>query len=57
MPFTIRTPGPADADRIAELHVETWRETYTHLLPAPAWCGSRGSWPRRVSPLTRDARR
>lgn len=33
MPFALRIPGPADADRIAELHVETWREAYTHLLP------------------------
>lgn len=33
MTLTIRVPGPADADRIAELHVAAWRETYTHLLP------------------------
>lgn len=25
--------GPGDADALAKLHVETWRETYTGLLP------------------------
>ncbi|MBZ4487143.1 GNAT family N-acetyltransferase [Microbacterium sp. cx-55] len=33
MTFTIRTPGPADAATIADLHVATWRQTYSHLLP------------------------
>jgi len=31
--FTIRQPSAADAPRIAELQVATWRETYAHLLP------------------------
>ena len=26
--------GPGDADALAKLHVETWRETYAGLLPA-----------------------
>jgi ribosomal protein S18 acetylase RimI-like enzyme len=26
--------GPGDADALAKLHVETWRETYVGLLPA-----------------------
>ena len=26
--------GPGDADALARLHVETWRETYAGLLPA-----------------------
>lgn len=26
--------GPGDADALARLHVETWRETYVGLLPA-----------------------
>ncbi|MFE5408524.1 GNAT family N-acetyltransferase [Microbacterium sp. NPDC056569] len=34
MTFTLRVPEPRDAAEIAELHVATWRETYTHLLPA-----------------------
>ncbi len=33
MTFTVRAPEPADAREIADLHVATWRETYTHLLP------------------------
>ena len=31
--FTLREPGPRDAAALAELHVATWRETYSHLLP------------------------
>lgn len=33
MTFTIREPVEADAATLAALHVSTWRETYTHLLP------------------------
>ena len=33
MPFTLREPVLPDASEIAELHVATWRETYSHLLP------------------------
>ncbi|MDI3211605.1 GNAT family N-acetyltransferase [Arthrobacter sp. AL12] len=33
MPFTLREPALLDAPQIAELHVATWRETYSHLLP------------------------
>lgn len=33
MPFTIRKPASADAAAIADLHVSTWREAYSHLLP------------------------
>lgn len=33
MDFTIREPSVADAAEIADLHVSTWREAYTHLLP------------------------
>ena len=33
MTFTIRRPGPADAESLALLHVATWQETYAHLLP------------------------
>ncbi|MET3806860.1 ribosomal protein S18 acetylase RimI-like enzyme [Nakamurella sp. UYEF19] len=28
----IRLPTPADAETIAEVHVESWRESYGHLL-------------------------
>ncbi len=31
---TIRPAEGRDADDLAELHVETWRQTYAHLLPA-----------------------
>jgi len=34
MAITLREPTLADAPRIAELHVATWREAYSHLLPA-----------------------
>jgi ribosomal protein S18 acetylase RimI-like enzyme len=33
MPFTLREPALPDAPEIAELHVATWRETYSRLLP------------------------
>ncbi|WP_370589299.1 N-acetyltransferase family protein [Salinibacterium sp. ZJ70] len=29
----VRPAAPRDADELAELHVETWRQTYAHLLP------------------------
>lgn len=29
---TIRVPTPADAGAIAEVHVQSWRESYGHLL-------------------------
>lgn len=31
--FTLRRPGPDDAQELAALHVQTWQETYDHLLP------------------------
>lgn len=33
MPLIVREPKLADAAEIAELHVSTWREAYSHLLP------------------------
>ncbi|MDQ7879574.1 GNAT family N-acetyltransferase [Microbacterium sp. QXD-8] len=33
MTFIVRVPDLAEAAEIADLHVVTWRETYTHLLP------------------------
>jgi len=33
MTFTLRVPVLADADELAALHVSTWQETYTELLP------------------------
>jgi GNAT superfamily N-acetyltransferase len=33
MTFIVRSPILADASEIAELHVSTWREAYSHLLP------------------------
>lgn len=35
--FTLRTPGPADAAALADLHIETWRETYGQQMPAAAF--------------------
>ena len=32
--FTIRAPREDDVEALVELHVQTWRETYAHLLPA-----------------------
>lgn len=34
MTTILRDPVPADADALAQLHVASWRETYSHLLPA-----------------------
>ena len=34
MAVTIREPEPSDSSRIADLHVATWKEAYSHLLPA-----------------------
>ncbi|MCR2827311.1 GNAT family N-acetyltransferase [Microbacterium sp. zg.Y909] len=33
MSFTVREPGRADAGALAALHVSTWQETYSRLLP------------------------
>ena len=33
-PPIVRPAAPEDADGIAEVHIQTWRETYAHLLPA-----------------------
>ena len=33
MPLIFRAAGPADAPELAALHVSTWREAYSHLLP------------------------
>lgn len=33
MNVLIRAPRPVDAPTLAELHVTTWREAYSHLLP------------------------
>ncbi|WP_169580886.1 MULTISPECIES: GNAT family N-acetyltransferase [Microbacterium] len=33
MEYTVRRAEGRDAERIAELHVITWKETYTDLLP------------------------
>jgi ribosomal protein S18 acetylase RimI-like enzyme len=33
MTFAVRPPCIADAPEVAELHVSTWREAYSHLLP------------------------
>lgn len=32
-PVTLRRPRRSDADELARLHVRTWEETYTALLP------------------------
>lgn len=32
-PFILRTPAPEDALEIAGVHVQSWRETYTGLVP------------------------
>mgnify|MGYP002733527982 CR=1 FL=1 len=34
MQVVTREPTGADADRIADVHVASWEETYTELLPA-----------------------
>ena len=33
MTFTVRVPDPSEATEIADVHVQTWREAYSHLLP------------------------
>jgi GNAT superfamily N-acetyltransferase len=32
--IAFRWGGPADAAALAQTHIEAWRETYTHLVPA-----------------------
>jgi ribosomal protein S18 acetylase RimI-like enzyme len=32
--FVVFPPGPTDAEALARVHVTSWRETYTGLLPA-----------------------
>ncbi|WP_040166458.1 GNAT family N-acetyltransferase [Microbacterium gorillae] len=54
MTVTYRTPGPADAAALADLHVGTWREAYSHLLPeeffSDAWlAGRRKMWDHVLS--------
>jgi GNAT superfamily N-acetyltransferase len=34
MTIEVRRAVPADAHGIAEVHVQSWRETYSHLVPA-----------------------
>ncbi|QAY71566.1 GNAT family N-acetyltransferase [Xylanimonas protaetiae] len=36
---TIRTAGPADASRIAQVHVTSWQSAYADLLPAEYLAG------------------
>jgi ribosomal protein S18 acetylase RimI-like enzyme len=36
-PTLIRAPRPGDAAALAELHLETWAETYAGAFPASAW--------------------
>jgi GNAT superfamily N-acetyltransferase len=50
----IREPRASDADQLADLHVETWRQTYTHLLPTGFFteefsAGRRDVWRRRLA--------
>ncbi len=35
----ILAPGPADADDLARVHIQAWRETYAGLLPGPWLAG------------------
>jgi ribosomal protein S18 acetylase RimI-like enzyme len=37
--LTLRRAGPEDARRIAEIHIESWRETYAGMMPAPILAG------------------
>lgn len=51
MRVTTRIPASADAAEIALLHVESWRETYGHLLPGDYFSteyvdGRRHTWER-----------
>ncbi|GAA1864766.1 GNAT family N-acetyltransferase [Paeniglutamicibacter psychrophenolicus] len=36
-PTRIRSPRPEDAAALAELHLETWAETYAGVFPESAW--------------------
>ncbi|MDP4331953.1 hypothetical protein Q7F20_01060 [Curtobacterium sp. A7_M15] len=35
----VRPASVSDADRIARVHVQAWREAYAHLLPASFLAG------------------
>ncbi|WP_203580274.1 GNAT family N-acetyltransferase [Microbacterium hibisci] len=60
MTFTVREPEPPDAAEIADLHVVTWQETYSHLLPADyfdaAWVEDRHRMWTRLLEGGRDRR-
>jgi len=48
MAYQVRPAVPADAERIAKLHVSTWQETYAHLLPAGFFNEEHSSARRRM---------
>lgn len=53
MTWVIRIPESTDADACADLHVRTWQEAYSHLLPddffTPAYTDSRRQmWDRML---------
>ncbi|MBN6749417.1 GNAT family N-acetyltransferase [Micrococcus luteus] len=48
MTFLLRKPRPDEAHALADLHVATWRETYTHLLPADFFSESYVTGRRRM---------
>lgn len=37
--LTVRAASPADAGGIARVHLQAWRESYAHLLPAATLAG------------------
>lgn len=37
--LTVRPAVPEDAARIAQIHIQAWRESYAHLLPAETLAG------------------
>lgn len=54
MDFTIREPQKSDAEAIARVHVESWKETYGHLLPEDFFGGDLhhrrlGMWQRMLA--------
>ncbi len=56
MPLVIAQPGPADARRLAEIHVATWQHAYAGLIPEPVLAALTPEWrlPMWQNVLTRQ---
>ena len=57
--LVFRSAGPADSERIAELHTASWRDAYAGILPDTYLCGPVSAeraalWQERLSGASTD---